>query len=153
MLRSDFLCSYTIYLCFSPAQIVKISIAVAVYCTFGLQFFVCIEIMWHSIKDKFTKRPDLADYIMRTIMVTMCVLLAVAVPTIAPFMGVIGAFCFSLLGLIAPAIIEIATFWDIGFGPGRYLLWKNLLVFIFGMFALIFGTKDAVRDIIKVYSK
>lgn len=86
-------------------------------------------------------------------MVTFCVLLAVAVPTIAPFMGVIGAFCFSLLGLIAPAIIEIATFWDIGFGPGRILIWKNILVFLFGMFALVFGTKDAVRDIIKVYSK
>ncbi|KAJ2954320.1 hypothetical protein O0L34_g2573 [Tuta absoluta] len=131
-----------------PAQIVKVSIAVAVYCTFGLQFFVCVDIMWNSIKDRFTKRPDLADYVMRTIMVTVCVLLAVAVPKIGPFMGVIGAFCFSLLGLIAPAVIEIITFWDIGFGRGNFLIWKNILVFIFGAFALIFGTKDAVISII-----
>ncbi|CAG4984943.1 unnamed protein product [Parnassius apollo] len=135
-----------------PAQIVQIAIAIAVYCTFGLQFFVCIDIMWNCIKDKFTKRPDLADYIMRTIMVTACVLLAVAVPTIAPFMGVIGAFCFSLLGLIAPAFIEIITFWEIGYGPYNYLIWKNILVFLFGMFALVFGTKDAVISIIRVYS-
>ncbi|CAH1647665.1 unnamed protein product [Spodoptera littoralis] len=135
-----------------PAQIVKISIAIAVYCTYGLQFFVCVEIMWNSIKDKFTKRPDLADYIMRTIMVTACVLLAVAVPTIGPFMGVIGAFCFSILGLIAPAFIEVITYWDIGFGPGKYLIWKNIVVLIFGMFALIFGTKDAIKEIIRVYS-
>ncbi|CAK1588183.1 unnamed protein product [Parnassius mnemosyne] len=135
-----------------PAQIVQIAIAVAVYCTFGLQFFVCVDIMWNCIKDKFTKRPDLADYIMRTIMVTVCVLLAVAVPTIAPFMGVIGAFCFSLLGLIAPAFIEIITFWEIGYGPYNYLIWKNILVLLFGMFALVFGTKDAVISIIKVYS-
>ncbi|CAH2103185.1 unnamed protein product [Euphydryas editha] len=130
-------------------QIVKIAIAIAVYCTFGLQFFVCIDIMWNGIKDKFTKRPELADYIMRTIMVTVCVLLAVAVPKIAPFIGVIGAFCFSLLGLIAPAFIEVITFWDIGFGPYKYLIWKNVLVLIFGLFALIFGTKDAIISIIR----
>ncbi|XP_032526993.1 proton-coupled amino acid transporter-like protein pathetic [Danaus plexippus] len=134
------------------AQTVKISIAIAVYCTFGLQFFVCIEIMWNCMKDKFTQRPDLADYVMRTILVTVCVLLAVAVPTIGPFMGVIGAFCFSILGLIAPAFIEIITFWDIGFGPYKYLIWKNLLVLIFGLFALIFGTIDAFKSIISVYS-
>lgn len=108
--------------------------------------------MWNSIKDKFTKRPDLADYVMRTIMVTACVLLAVAVPKIAPLMGVIGAFCFSILGLIAPALIEIITYWNIGFGPYKYLIWKNVLVFIFGLFALIFGTKDAIISIIEVYS-
>ncbi|XP_028162335.1 proton-coupled amino acid transporter-like protein pathetic isoform X1 [Ostrinia nubilalis] len=135
-----------------PAQIVKIAIAIAVFCTYGLQFYVCIEIMWNGIKDKFTKRPDLADYIMRTIMVTVCVLLAVAVPTIGPFMGVIGAFCFSILGLIAPAFIEVITYWDIGFGPGKYLIWKNILVLIFGLFALIFGTKDAIINIAKEYS-
>ncbi|KPJ06322.1 Proton-coupled amino acid transporter 4 [Papilio machaon] len=134
-----------------PAQIVQIAIAIAVYCTFGLQFFVCIEIMWNCIKDKFTKHPVMADYAMRTVMVTVCVLLAAAVPTIAPFMGVIGAFCFSLLGLIAPAFIEVITFWNIGYGRFHYLAWKNVLVFIFGLFALIFGTKDAVISIINEY--
>ncbi|XP_023941247.1 proton-coupled amino acid transporter-like protein pathetic [Bicyclus anynana] len=133
------------------AQIVQVGIAVAVYCTFGLQFFVCVEIFWNCIKDKFTARPDLADYIMRTLLTTACVLLAVAVPTIGPLMGVIGAFCFSILGLIAPAFIEVVTFWDIGFGPGKYIIWKNVLVLIFGLFALIFGTKDAIITIIKTY--
>lgn len=135
-----------------PAQIVRISIAIAVYCTYGLQFYVCIEIMWNCIKEKFTKRPDLADYCMRTIMVTASVLLAVAVPTIGPFMGVIGAFCFSILGLIAPAFLEIITFWDIGFGTTYYIIWKNIFVVIFGLFALVFGTKDAIINIIHVYS-
>lgn len=94
----------------------------------------------------------MADYAMRTVMVTVCVLLAAAVPTIAPFMGVIGAFCFSLLGLIAPAFIEVITFWNIGYGRFHYLAWKNVLVFIFGLFALIFGTKDAVISIINEYN-
>ncbi|XP_004929913.1 proton-coupled amino acid transporter-like protein pathetic [Bombyx mori] len=132
-----------------PAQIVKLSIAIAVYCTFGLQFFVCIDIMWNGIKDKFTKRPELADYIMRTIMVTVCVSIAAAVPQISPLMGVIGAFCFSILGLIAPAMIEVITYWEPGVGPGKYLIWKNILVVIFGTFSLVFGTKDAILAILK----
>jgi proton-coupled amino acid transporter len=70
-----------------PAQIVKILIACAVYCTFGLQFYVCLEIGWDFIKDKFTKRPLMVNYMMRTILVTAAVLLAVAVPTIGPFVG------------------------------------------------------------------
>ncbi|VVC86204.1 proton-coupled amino acid transporter-like protein pathetic [Leptidea sinapis] len=134
------------------AQIVKISIAIAVYCTFGLQFFVCVEIMWNGIKDKFTKRPDLADYVTRTILATACVMLAVAVPTIGPFMGVIGAFCFSILGLIAPAFIEVITYWNIGFGPYNYLIWKNVLVLMFGLFALVFGTIDAITSIMREIS-
>ncbi|KAL1396184.1 hypothetical protein pipiens_001242 [Culex pipiens pipiens] len=57
-----------------PAQAVKILIALAVYCTFGLQFYVCLDIAWVGIKDKFTKRPTLVNYTMRTILVTAAVL-------------------------------------------------------------------------------
>lgn len=48
-----------------PAQAVKVLIALAVYCTFGLQFYVCLEIIWDSIKDKCTKRPILVNYVLR----------------------------------------------------------------------------------------
>lgn len=92
------------------AQAVKILVALAVFCTFGLQFYVCIEIGWNALKTTFTKRPNLVQYIMRTVMVTAAVLLAVAVPTIAPFVGLIGAFCFSILGLIAPVSILIIKY-------------------------------------------
>lgn len=82
-------------------------IGLAVYCTFGLQFFVCLEIGWNAIKDKFVKRPTMVNYLMRTLLVTGATLLAVAVPTISPFIGLIGAFCFSILGLLIPVTIEI----------------------------------------------
>ena len=94
-----------------PAQAVKILIGLAVYCTFGLQFFVCMEIGWNTIKDKFQKRPNAVNYVMRTILVTAAVLLAVAVPTISPFIALIGAFCFSILGLLIPVFIEMITYW------------------------------------------
>lgn len=136
-----------------PAQAVKILIALAVYCTFGLQFYVCLDIVWTSIRDKFRKRPTLVNYMMRTILVTMSVLLAVAVPTIGPFIGLIGAFCFSILGLLIPVLIETVTYWEQGFGKFNWIVWKNVLVCFFGGIALIFGSKGAIEDIIALYVK
>lgn len=134
-----------------PAQAVKILIALAVYCTFGLQFYVCLDIAWIGMKDTFTKRPMLVNYIMRTILVTAAVLLAVAVPTIGPFIGLIGAFCFSILGLLIPILIEVVTYWDQGFGKFNWVIWKNVIVCFFGIIALVFGSKGAIEDILKLY--
>lgn len=61
---------FIFFVLFRPAQVVKILIALAVYCTFGLQFYVCLDIAWNGIKDRFQKKPMLANYILRTVMVT-----------------------------------------------------------------------------------
>ncbi|XP_034480478.1 proton-coupled amino acid transporter-like protein pathetic [Drosophila innubila] len=135
-----------------PAQAVKILIALAVYCTFGLQFYVCLEIVWDGIKDRCTKRPIFVNYVLRTVLVTGAVVLAVSVPTIAPFMGLIGAFCFSILGLIFPVIIELIVHCDTGFGPGNWIVWKNIVIAICGVCALVFGSLSAIKDIMKVYA-
>ncbi|EDW79102.2 proton-coupled amino acid transporter-like protein pathetic isoform X1 [Drosophila tropicalis] len=134
-----------------PAQAVKVLIGLAVYCTFGLQFYVCLEIVWDGIKEKCTKRPVFVNYVLRTVLVTAAVVLAVSVPTIAPFMGLIGAFCFSILGLIFPVLIEIVVHWDTGFGAYNWIVWKNIIIVICGFAALIFGSEDAIRQIIAEY--
>lgn len=135
-----------------PAQTVKVLISLAVYCTFGLQFFVCLEIIWDGIKEKCKKRPTLVNYVLRTVLVTAAVVLAVAVPTIGPFMGLIGAFCFSILGLIFPVVIELIVHWESGFGKYNWILWKNAIITLCGIGALVFGTQAAIKDIVKAYS-
>ncbi|KAK0180804.1 hypothetical protein PV327_003149 [Microctonus hyperodae] len=130
-----------------PAQVVKILVGLAVFCTFGLQFFVCLDIAWVGMKDYFTKKPLLMNYVLRTVMVIGCVLIAIAVPTIAPLIGLIGAFCFSILGLLAPVGIEMVVLWDVGFGRFNWIVIKNILITIFGIFALIFGSRCALYDI------
>lgn len=79
-------------------------------------------------------------------------LLAVAVPTIGPFIGLIGAFCFSLLGLIIPILIETVTYWDVGFGPCNWVVFKNIILFIFGVLSLVFGSYTSILDIVAIYS-
>lgn len=133
---------------YSLAQAVKILIGLAVFFTFGLQFYVCLDIGWNGIKHRCRKHPTLFNYIMRTVMVIVCVMLAVAVPTITPFVGLIGAFCFSILGLIVPVLIEVITFWDKGFGKYNWKIVKDIIVILAGLIALIFGSKMAIQDII-----
>lgn len=52
------------------AQVVKILIAAAVLFTYGLQYFVPLEIMWDSIKHMFSHRyAAIGETIMRVVMV------------------------------------------------------------------------------------
>lgn len=135
----------------SAAQAVKILISLAVFCTFGLQFYVCLDIAWNGIKEHFPKKPLLANYVLRTVLVTIAVLIAVAVPTIIPFVSLIGAFCFSILGLMCPVFIEVVTFWDKGFGKYNWKIAKNFIIIAVGFLALIFGSKSAITDIVQMY--
>lgn len=84
-------------------------------------------------------------------MVVVCVLLAVAVPAIVPFVGLIGAFFFSILGLFVPVYIEMITFWDQGFGKYNWKIWKNVIVTLAALIAFVFGSKSAIEDIIALY--
>lgn len=109
----------------------------------------------------------------RTVLVTAAVVLAILVPKIAPFIGLIGAFCFSILGLLVPVrtyfktiqthprsnykhyflidsqvAIEMVTYWDEGFGKWNWIIIKNVVVVVFGIMALIFGSMSAIKEII-----
>ncbi|XP_011869233.1 PREDICTED: proton-coupled amino acid transporter 4 [Vollenhovia emeryi] len=134
------------------AQVVKILIALAIFCTYGLQYYVCLDIVWNGVKHRFEKKPLLANYIIRTLLVTGTVILAVAVPTIAPFIGLIGAFCFSILGLLFPVFIETVTYWNVGFGPGNWVALKNVIICVIGLMAVVFGSRIAIMDIVKLYA-
>ena len=49
-------------------------------------------------------------------------------------------------------LIELVTNWETGFGTCKWILWKNVVIGIFGVGALFFGSKSAIIDIMKVYS-
>ncbi|CAH1389589.1 unnamed protein product [Nezara viridula] len=134
------------------AQAVKILVALAVFCTFGLQYYVCLEIVWGALKNRFKTHVRFYEYVVRTIITFAAVLLAVIVPTIGPFMGLIGALCFGFLGLLVPVTLETVLYYDVGFGPGKWILWKNIGIFIFGIMAIVFGTHTSMIDIIHEYT-
>lgn len=51
------------------ARGVRLFVGLAVFCTFCLQFFVCLDIGWSFIKDRYSKNAKLANYITRTVLV------------------------------------------------------------------------------------
>lgn len=79
------------------------------------------------------------------------VAIAIAIPNILPLIGFIGAFCFSVLGIIAPAIIDMACFMDSGVKSNSWLKIKTAFLVILGLVILVSGSYYAILDIIEEF--
>ncbi|XP_020287062.1 proton-coupled amino acid transporter-like protein pathetic [Pseudomyrmex gracilis] len=135
-------------------QTVKLLIAVAVLFTYGLQYFVPLEIMWNGMKHWFShKYATIGETTMRINMVMFTVAVAVAIPKLDPFISLVGAIFFSILGISIPAVVETVSCWENHLGPFKWRLWKNCFLVTFSVLALIFGTWVSVEDIIEFYGK
>lgn len=132
-------------------QSVKLMIAVAIFLTYSLQFYVPMEIIWKNVRHWFGAKKNLAEYSIRIALIVMTVCIAIAVPDLGPFISLVGAVCLSFLGLIFPAVIETVTFWDRPNGLGRYnwVLIKNVFLISFGILGFVTGSYVSILDIIK----
>lgn len=50
---------------YSPAQLVKVFITLAVFFSFGLQIMVCIEVLWGTVGHRYPNHPTIANYVTR----------------------------------------------------------------------------------------
>ncbi|XP_012216315.1 proton-coupled amino acid transporter-like protein pathetic [Linepithema humile] len=136
------------------AQAVKLLIAAAVLFTYGLQYFVPLEIIWNAIKHMFSHKYEaVGETFMRIGMVMLTVIIAIAVPELDPFISLVGAIFFSILGISIPAVVETISCWEGHLGALKWRLWKNSALLIFSLLALVFGTWISLSDIIKIYTK
>lgn len=75
-------------------------------------------------------------------------MLAIAIPTIGPFMSLIGAVCVSTLGFMFPAMIEILTVYRRpGFGLFNWILVKDIFLILFGIAGFVIGTYVSILEI------
>lgn len=77
--------------------------------------------------------------------------MALAIPDLGNIIGLVGAFCLSMLGFVFPAVIEICVLHPDQHGVGYYMLLKNILLMLFGFFALFVGCTLSIIDIIHSY--
>lgn len=131
------------------AQSVKLSIAIAIFFTYALQFFVTAEIIWKSVSGYFPEsKKNLAEYTIRAILVAFTVAIAIGIPNIGPFISLIGAAGLSTLGFMFPAVIEIITYYKHpGYGKFRWILWKNVFLILCGIASFITGTYVSLLEI------
>lgn len=76
------------------------------------------------------------------------VILAATVPLLGLFISLVGAFCLSALGLAFPALMEICVMWPDKMGPARIVLWRNLILVIFGVVGLLAGSYSSLSEIV-----
>ncbi|XP_075228556.1 proton-coupled amino acid transporter-like protein pathetic isoform X2 [Lycorma delicatula] len=135
------------------AQSVKFMIAVAIFFTYALQFYVPMEIIWKNIKHRFTSHPLIGEYCIRVGLVILTVAIAVAIPNLGPFISLVGAVCLSFLGMMFPSFIELVTYWERpGLGRFYWRLWKNLLMIGFGILGFTTGSYCSIKDIIETFN-
>jgi len=134
-----------------PAQVVKILYAVAISFSYGLQYYVPTSIVWPDIEKRVPKAySNIAQTVFRIVVVILTVAVAIAVPNLGPIISLVGALCYSTLGLLIPAVIETVTYWEHGLG---WRLWKNIVVILFALLALITGSYASILEIISEYTE
>ncbi|XP_055311580.1 proton-coupled amino acid transporter-like protein CG1139 isoform X2 [Sitodiplosis mosellana] len=139
------------------AQSVKAMLAFGIFITHGIACYVAIDITWNKyIVDRISndRHKLLWEYVVRTVIVLITFLLAVAIPKLDLFISLFGAFCLSTLGLAFPALIETLVFLKEKSGTARtMMIIKNTIISIFGLCALIIGTSTSVLAIIESFTK
>ncbi|XP_037938074.1 proton-coupled amino acid transporter-like protein pathetic isoform X3 [Teleopsis dalmanni] len=133
------------------AQSVKVMIAIAMFFSFTLHFYVLFSIIWRRVKDSIAEnKRTFTEYCLRIVLVIMCGVIAFALPNLGPFISLIGAVCLSTLGLMVPAIIELAVYYESpGFGCLDWIMWKDIFLIIFGFVGFLTGTYVSILEFIE----
>ncbi|XP_021703414.1 proton-coupled amino acid transporter-like protein CG1139 isoform X2 [Aedes aegypti] len=132
------------------AQLVRIMMALAIFFSYGLQFYVPISILNPSIKRRLHSEQAqlIGEYLLRVGLVVFTFLLAAMIPNLGAVISLVGAVSSSTLALIFPPLIEIITFWPDGLGKNYWVLWKDIAIMTFGICGFVFGTYTSVAQII-----
>ncbi|XP_047119233.1 proton-coupled amino acid transporter-like protein pathetic isoform X2 [Schistocerca piceifrons] len=132
------------------AQSVRLMMAVAIFFSYGLQFYVPMSIIWPLIRPRLeTERAQmLGEYILRTVLVIFTFCLAIAIPNLGAVISLVGAVSSSTLALIFPPLIEILTFWHDDLGRYNWILCKDICIMIFGVCGFMFGSYVSIANII-----
>lgn len=137
------------------AQCVKGMLAFAIYITHGLACYVAIDITWNEYLLKHigeTTRKTLWEYVVRTLLVLVTFLLAVAIPNLELFISLFGALCLSALGLAFPAMIQLCTEWKYISGLQKvWMVVKGMFIMVVGVMGLVIGTYTSLSEIIATF--
>ena len=131
----------------------QVLIALSIYFTFGIQLYVPMEILFKKIAHKIEKSRNISEIGIRNFIMILQAALAIAIPSLGPFISLMGAVFVGTLGLFVPAVLETVFLQANGnFGRLKWKLWKNMFLVIFSLVAMFSGTFVSIKDIIKLYT-
>ncbi|XP_061703773.1 proton-coupled amino acid transporter-like protein pathetic [Cydia pomonella] len=132
------------------AQSVRAVMAASIFLSYGLQFYVPMGIVWPVVKSRLTSENALkhGESVTRLVLITITFVAAAIIPNLSGIISLVGAVSSSALALIFPPIIEIMTFWPDNLGKHNWMLYKDLLLILFGLTGFVFGTYASVSNIL-----
>nr|CAD7431003.1 unnamed protein product [Timema monikensis] len=135
------------------SQFIKIAISLGILFSYALQMYVPIDIIWPGLAERFGpfRHPVCMETIFRTALVLFTFILAEAIPKLGLFISLIGAVSSTALALLFPAILDLVTFWEDGFGRFHYRLIKNSTIFLIGIIGFATGTYVSMEQIINAF--
>lgn len=135
------------------AQIIMVMMSLAIFFSYGLQFYVPLEMMLPSMKLRLPERYHLAgEMCLRYSLVFLTFGLAAAIPKLDLFISLVGAASSSTLALMAPTIIHTLTFWDEMRGFRKWsTVFRNGFLFMVGFVGFLTGTFISVGKIIDYF--
>lgn len=123
--------------------------AVAIFLSYTLQFYVPINIVGPWLKAKLHGHNNqvVGEYLLRVGIVLFTFILAAMTPNLGAVISLVGAVSSSTLALIFPPIIEIVTFWPNNLGKHYWILWKDIGIMIFGILGFVFGSYTSILQV------
>lgn len=133
------------------AQSVRAVMAASIFLSYGLQFYVPMNIVWPYIKSKLTSENALkhGEALTRFTLISLTFSAAALIPNLSGIISLVGAFSSSALALIFPPFIEIITFWPDQLGKYNWKLWKDIAIIVFGITGFAFGTYASLENILQ----
>lgn len=108
--------------------------------------------MWHKLGELVqVKYHNWAQIGMRFAVLIVLAAVAIGAPEIEPFVGLVGSFGSGTLVVLYPVAMDVIFRWPDGFGWMKWLLVKNIVLFVFGLLVLIFGTYSSIKNIVDLY--
>ncbi|KAJ6636378.1 Proton-coupled amino acid transporter-like protein, partial [Pseudolycoriella hygida] len=137
------------------SQAVKTMISCGVFISNAVVAQVAIDLAWTQyVVKRLTEHSNklLWEYVLRTGIVCITFLLAVAIPNLDLIISLLGALTLSMLGLTMPAFFDCCTRWHLTFGLSRFILiTKNVVIAFIGLAGLVIGTTISMNEIIRTY--
>lgn len=128
----------------------RLTMAVAIFLSYSLQFYVPMNILWPAVKKHLNTEESrrLGEYAVRTALVFLTFALAIAIPNLGAVISLVGAFSSSALALIFPPLIEIITFWPDKLGKFSWIFWKDVAIVLFGFVGFLIGSYVSILNIV-----
>ncbi|KAG6459550.1 hypothetical protein O3G_MSEX011441 [Manduca sexta] len=134
------------------AQSAKILMAFVIYLSYALQFYVPMEWITRMLKKRESDRyENVIQISIRIVIVTISVAVAAAFPNLELVISFVGAIFFSTLGLLIPAVVDTVYHWDKDLGKYNYVLWKNTMIGIISLVALVSGAYVSILGMVEEF--